>query len=98
MVTAWTACTARAHRVPPSSPDALLAQRANDPAHGWAPVPAAGTPDWEILPQAAGPGEVIVSRRHELGLLSNFAATPFVFRGTRYASVEGFWQVMLYCE
>jgi predicted NAD-dependent protein-ADP-ribosyltransferase YbiA (DUF1768 family) len=57
-----------------------------------------GAPDWEILPQAAGPGEVIVSKRHELGLLSNFAATPFVLRGVRYASVEGFWQMMLYPE
>ena len=53
-------------------------------------------PTWEILPQAAGPGEVIVSKRHELGLLSNFAPTPFTFRGQRYASLEGFWQMMLY--
>ena len=45
-----------------------------------------------------GPGEVVVSKRHELGLLSNFAATPFVYRGKRYASVEGFWQMMLYPE
>lgn len=51
---------------------------------------------WEILPQEAAPGEVILSKRHELGLLSNFAATPFVFRGKRYASLEGFWQMMLY--
>ena len=55
-------------------------------------------PDWEVLPQEAAPGEVIVSKRHELGLLSNFAATPFVFRGARYASLEGFWQMMLYPE
>src|SRR5262249_18734839 len=50
------------------------------------------------LPQEAGPGEVILSKRHELGLLSNFAATPFTFRGHRYASLEGFWQMMLYPE
>ena len=80
------------------SPTGLLSQRANYPARWWAPVPAEGAPDWEILPQAAGPGEVIVSKRHELGLLSNFAATPFVFHGQRYASVEGFWQMMLYPE
>ena len=91
-----TAC-ARPHDVALSA-DALLAQRASYPAHWWTPVPAEGAPGWEILPQAAGPGEVIVSKRHELGLLSNFAATPFVFRGTRYASVEGFWQMMLYPE
>jgi predicted NAD-dependent protein-ADP-ribosyltransferase YbiA (DUF1768 family) len=68
------------------------------PAHWWAPVPKEGAPDWEILPQEAGPGEVILSKRHELGLLSNFAATPFSFRGKRYASLEGFWQMMLYRE
>jgi predicted NAD-dependent protein-ADP-ribosyltransferase YbiA (DUF1768 family) len=68
------------------------------PRHWWTPVPAEGKPDWEILPQEAGPGEVILSKRNELGLLSNFAATPFVFRGRRYASLEGFWQMMLYPE
>ncbi len=61
------------------------------PTHWWTPVPEAGKPDWEILPQEAGPGEVILSKRNELGLLSNFAATPFNFRGKRYASLEGFW-------
>ena len=76
----------------------LLAARARYPAHWWAVVPGEGAPDWEILPQAAGPGEVIVSKRHELGLLSNFAPTPFVFHGRRYASLEGFWQMMLYPE
>ena len=68
------------------------------PAHWWASVPKDGAPDWEILPQEAGPDEVILSKRHELGLLSNFAATPFYFRGKRYASLEGFWQMMLYPE
>ena len=68
------------------------------PAHWWTPVPEDQRASWEILPQAAGPGEVIVSKRNELGILSNFAATPFTFRGHRYASVEGFWQMMLYPE
>jgi hypothetical protein len=68
------------------------------PAHWWAAVPKDGAPAWEILPQEAGPGEVILSKRHELGLLSNFAATPFMFRGKHYASLEGFWQMMLYPE
>jgi predicted NAD-dependent protein-ADP-ribosyltransferase YbiA (DUF1768 family) len=31
-------------------------------------------------------------------LLSNFAATPFTFHGKRYASLEGFWQMMKYPE
>ena len=73
-------------------------QPARYPAHWWTPVPAQGAPAWEILPQAAKPGEVILSKRHELGLLSNFAPTPFTFRGQRYASLEGFWQMMLYPE
>jgi predicted NAD-dependent protein-ADP-ribosyltransferase YbiA (DUF1768 family) len=68
------------------------------PSHWWAAVSPEGVPDWEILPQAAGPGEVILSKRNELGLLSNFAATPFVFHGKRYASLEGFWQMMLFPE
>ncbi len=68
------------------------------PAHWFAPVDDPKKPDWEILPQEAGPGEVILSKRHELGLLSNFAPTPFVFRGKRYASLEGFWQMMKYPE
>jgi len=68
------------------------------PRHWWAPVDRTGAPEWEILPQEAKPGEVILSKRHELGLLSNFAPTPFVFRGKRYASLEGFWQMMLYPE
>jgi predicted NAD-dependent protein-ADP-ribosyltransferase YbiA (DUF1768 family) len=77
---------------------ALLAERAKYPADWWTPVPPESAASWEILPQAARPGEVIVSKRHELGLLSNFAPTPFVFRGRRYASLEGFWQMMLYPE
>ena len=68
------------------------------PARWWTPIAENQKASWEILPQAAGPGEVILSKRNELGVLSNFAATPFTFRGRRYASVEGFWQMMLYPE
>jgi len=68
------------------------------PAHWWTPVPEDQKPAWEVLPQAARPGEVILSKRNELGILSNFGATPFTLRGQRYASVEGFWQMMLYPE
>jgi predicted NAD-dependent protein-ADP-ribosyltransferase YbiA (DUF1768 family) len=68
------------------------------PAHWWTPINDPHKPDWEILPQEAKPGEVILSKRHELGILSNFAATPFTLYGKRYASVEGFWQMMLYPE
>jgi hypothetical protein len=66
------------------------------PARWWTPVPTNNVPAWEILPQEAGPGEVILSKRNELGLLSNFAPTPFTFHGKRYASLEGFWQMMKY--
>ena len=72
--------------------------RAPYPGHWWAPVPEDQQAVWEILPQAAKAGEVILSKRNELGILSNFAATPFTYRGRRYASVEGFWQMMLYPE
>jgi predicted NAD-dependent protein-ADP-ribosyltransferase YbiA (DUF1768 family) len=64
----------------------------------FAPINDPKKPDWEILPQEAKAGEVILSKRNELGILSNFAATPFVLDGKRYASVEGFWQMMLYPE
>lgn len=50
------------------------------------------------MPQEASAGEVILSKRNELGLLSNFAATSFEYRGKRYASLEGFWQAMKYPE
>jgi predicted NAD-dependent protein-ADP-ribosyltransferase YbiA (DUF1768 family) len=68
------------------------------PALWWQPVSREQTASWEILPQDAGPNEVILSKRNELGLLSNFAPTPFTFRGKRYASLEGFWQMMKYPE
>ena len=77
---------------------AVAQPTAGYPAHWWTPVPVESAASWEILPQAAKPGQVILSKRNELGILSNFAATPFTLRGKRYASVEGFWQMMLYPE
>jgi predicted NAD-dependent protein-ADP-ribosyltransferase YbiA (DUF1768 family) len=76
-----------------SSPD-----KTKYPDHWFTPINDPDKPDWEILPQEAKPGEVILSKRNELGLLSNFAATPFTYHGKRYASLEGFWQMMLYPE
>ena len=70
--------------------------RSKYPAQWFTPIDDPNKPSWEILPQEAGPGEVILSKRNELGLLSNFAPTPFEYRGKRYASLEGFWQMMLY--
>ena len=68
------------------------------PSEWWAPVPTNEAASWEVLPQAAGPGEVILSKRTELGILSNFAPTPFSLDGEKYASVEGFWQMLKYPE
>ena len=80
----------RLHRVP--EPAAAY------PKEWWAPVPKESAAAWEILPQEAGPGEVILSKRTELGILSNFAPTPFTLDGETYASVEGFWQMLKYPE
>jgi predicted NAD-dependent protein-ADP-ribosyltransferase YbiA (DUF1768 family) len=67
------------------------------PAAWFAPLPPEVKPySWEITPDAAAPGEVILSKRNELGILSNFAPTPFEIDGKRYASLEGFWQAMYY--
>src|ERR1700732_4121486 len=68
------------------------------PAHWFDPIPEDQAQWWEILPQEAGPGEVILSKRHELGTFSNLAPTPFYFHGKRYASVEGFWYSLAYPE
>jgi predicted NAD-dependent protein-ADP-ribosyltransferase YbiA (DUF1768 family) len=68
------------------------------PDHWWAPVPEEEAAWWEVLPQAAAPGEVILSKRHELGLLSNFAPTPFTFHGVTYPCVEALWQSMKFPE
>jgi hypothetical protein len=72
--------------------------RSGYPAAWWQAADRATAPSWEILPQDAGPCEVILSKRNELGLLSNFAPTPFDLDGVRYASLEGFWQAMKYPE
>jgi predicted NAD-dependent protein-ADP-ribosyltransferase YbiA (DUF1768 family) len=77
---------------------AALTHSGKYPARWWTPITDPHKPDWEILPQSAKPGEVILSKRNELGILSNFAPTPFTFDSKRYASVEGFWQMMLYPE
>ena len=68
------------------------------PAHWWQEVDRDTAPGWEVLPQDAKEGEVILSKRNELGILSNFAATDFIYKGTLYKSVEGFWQSLKYPE
>lgn len=70
------------------------------PDEWWKEIPASDLSSWEIPPQAANraKGEVILSKKTELGLLSNFAPAPFEFDNEHYASVEGFWQMMKYPE
>ena len=97
LVSGQTARPSVTRQSSPSSPQ-QISRDPRYPAHWWTPVIDPQKPDWEILPQEAGPGEVILSKRNELGLLSNFAPTPFVFHGKRYASLEGFWQMMKYPE
>lgn len=68
------------------------------PAHWWGEVRDPQKPSWEILPQAVRFPDVILSKRNELGLLSNFAPTPFDYKGKSYGSVEGFWQATKFPE
>ncbi len=70
------------------------------PSEWWKPVPANELASWEIPPQAANPdkNEVILSKRTELGILSNLANTPFTLDGQEYASVEALWQSLKYPE
>lgn len=66
------------------------------PASWWKPVPRDQAQSWEILPQDAKKGEVILSKRTELGVFSNLGKSPLVFEKEHYASVEAFWQMMKY--
>ncbi|WPU63886.1 NADAR family protein [Peredibacter starrii] len=66
------------------------------PREWWVEVPRSEAASWEILPQDAKSGEVILSKRTELGIFSNFGATPFILDGKRFASVEGLWQSIKY--
>ncbi|MBT3585820.1 MAG: NADAR family protein [Halobacteriovoraceae bacterium] len=72
--------------------------REDYPSHWWSKVNKKDAKWWEVLPAEAGEGEVILSKRNELGLLSNFAHTPFTFEGAQYQSVEGLWQSMKFPE
>jgi len=69
-------------------------------AHWWNKVSKKDLAWWEISPSSVDPAnnEVILSKRNELGILSNFANTPFRFRGDSYQSIEGLWQSMKFPE
>lgn len=100
LVLAAASCSAEDKSAPETKADTKPIERdPKYPAQWWAPVSKDGAPAWEVLPQEAGLGEVILSKRNkDLGLLSNFAPTPFTFHGKKYASLEGFWQAMKYPE
>ena len=71
----------------------------NYPAHWWLKVPESQRQgSWEILPHECKNGELILSKRNELGVFSNFAKSPFVLDGVTYNSIEGLWQGMKYPE
>jgi predicted NAD-dependent protein-ADP-ribosyltransferase YbiA (DUF1768 family) len=66
----------------------------------WQAVPGLQLPGWEIPPQSAdrSKGEVVLSKRNELGQFSNLGPASFVLDGNMYGSVEGLWQGMKYPE
>lgn len=66
------------------------------PGYWWQKVSDAEKPSWEISPDKASSGAVVLSKRNELGAFSNFAHTPFYLDGMTYTSIEGFWQMMKY--
>lgn len=69
------------------------------PSHWWEKVPESERKgSWEVLPHEAAKGELVLSKRNELGQFSNLAFTPFEFQGEKYSSVEGLWQMMKYPE
>ena len=68
------------------------------PEHWWASLPKEEVEWWEVPPDAAKEGEVILSKRNELGVLSNFSAHSFTYRGKKYPGIEGIWQAMKYPE
>jgi len=70
------------------------------PDSWWIEIPLDQVKDWEIPPQAARRdlGEVILSKRTELGIFSNLSEAHFVLDGQKYSSIEGLWQGMKYPE
>lgn len=68
----------------------------NFPTVWFKEIPRSEASSWEILPQDALPGEVILSKRTELGIFSNFAPTPILLEGKNFASIEGLWQSLKY--
>ena len=72
----------------------------NYPDIWWQEVPKDQLASWEISPHTANRQnkEVILSKRNELGQLSNFTYAPFELDGVSYASIEGLWQALKFPE
>lgn len=69
------------------------------PDHWWKEVPKTELKWWEISPHSVERGkEVVLSKRNELGVLSNFSYAPFAFREKEYLNLEALWQSMKYPE
>jgi predicted NAD-dependent protein-ADP-ribosyltransferase YbiA (DUF1768 family) len=73
-----------------------LSALADYPGSWWEPTSRDGAPHWEVLPQDAKYGQVVLSKRTELGVFSNLSYSPFILDGVRYNSIEGLWQMMKY--
>lgn len=76
----------------------LLETSSSYPSHWWKVVPREQAKSWEILPQDVLEGQVVLSKRNELGKFSNFANVSFVLDGVCYPTLEAFWQMMKYPE
>lgn len=78
----------------------VVKQQKTYPDYWWKEVSKNDLHWWEISPDSVkkSTGKVILSKRNELGLLSNFAPTPFELDGKRYPNIEALWQSMKYPE
>lgn len=68
----------------------------NYPVEWFKEIPRSEAESWEILPQDAKDGEVILSKRTELGVFSNLGFSEFILDEKKYSSVEGLWQSLKY--
>lgn len=68
------------------------------PSHWWKKIAENERQgSWEVLPHEVLKNKVLVlSKRNELGVFSNFANTPFELDKKEYASIEALWQMMKY--
>jgi predicted NAD-dependent protein-ADP-ribosyltransferase YbiA (DUF1768 family) len=82
------------------APESITKGADGYPDHWWKEVPKEQLAGWEISPHMANRAgkEVILSKRNELGKLSNFHPAEFTLDGLKFASIEGLWQALKYPE